>query len=110
LNFSVFLTFSKTHLCILSIFVYRGPAEKQTMEPDENVTEAEDEVYGCLPGEETQHLSEEDEALIKLINKKAKDKAFRMSFPKRDVKPISELSEEKIFLSCLSMVISRRVW
>jgi len=70
------------------------------MEPDENVTEAEDEVYGCLPGEETQHLSEEDEALIKLINKKAKDKAFRMSFPKRDVKPISELSEEKIF--CLA--------
>ena len=97
---SFFLNFSKSINVLLIDLLYRGPAEKQIIEPDENVTDAEDEVYGCIPNGETQHLSPEDEALVKLINKKAKDKAFRMGFPKRDIKPISELSEDKIF--CLA--------
>lgn len=85
---------------MLSIFSLRGPAEKQVIEPDENATEPEDEVYGCISGEQTQILSREDEILVKLINKKAKDKAFRMGFPKRDIKPISEHEGTKIF--CLA--------
>jgi hypothetical protein len=68
------------------------------MEPDENTTEPEDEVYGCISGEQTQILSREDEILVKLINKKAKDKAYRMGFPKRDVKPISEHGDTKNFV------------
>jgi len=82
---------------ISSVPFLRGPAEKQVMEPDENTTEPEDEVYGCISGEQTQILSREDEILVKLINKKAKDKAYRMGFPKRDVKPISEHGDTKIF-------------
>jgi len=83
-------------LNILSFF-YRGPAEKQVMEPDENTTEPEDEVYGCISAQQTQILSEEDEKLVNLINKKAKDKAYRMGFPKRDIKPISEHDGTPIF-------------
>jgi hypothetical protein len=67
------------------------------MEPDEKVTEPEDEVYGCISSEQTQILSKEDERLVKLINEKAKDKAYRMAFPKRDIKPIPEHGETKIF-------------
>ena len=87
-------------ICVTILLCLRGPAEKQVMEPDENVTEPEDEVYGCISGEQTQHLSEEDERLVKLINEKAKDKAYRTGFPKRDIKPISEHGGTPIF--CLA--------
>ena len=85
------------YIILLFLLPIRGPAEKQIMEPDEKVTEPEDEVYGCISSEQTQILSKEDERLVKLINEKAKDKAYRMAFPKRDIKPIPEHGETKIF-------------
>jgi hypothetical protein len=98
-NINLFGIFQNTIFYIILHFLLpiRGPAEKQIMEPDEKATEPEDEVYGCISSEQTQILSKEDERLVKLINEKAKDKAYRMAFPKRDIKPIPEHGETKIF-------------
>jgi hypothetical protein len=87
--------------CVTILLCLRGPAEKQIMEPDKNTTEPEDEVYGSISGEQTQHLSEEDERLVKLINEKAKYKAYR-TFPKQDIKPIFEHGGTPIF--CLAFL------
>jgi hypothetical protein len=56
-------------LLIVSIII-RGPAEKQIMEPEEAVTEPDDEVYGCLSSEDSPHMSDEDKELQRLINEK----------------------------------------
>ena len=40
------------------------------MEPEEAVTEPDDEVYGCLSSEDSPHMSDEDKELQRLINEK----------------------------------------
>ena len=67
------------------------------MEPEEAVTEPEDEVYGCLSSEDTNHMSDEDKQLLRLINEKSNDRTYRVGYPTRSEKPVSEWENEKIF-------------
>jgi hypothetical protein len=67
------------------------------MEPEENITEPEEEVYGCLGVEHTHHMSDEDKNLQRLINEKKKDRTYRVGYPTRSEKPVSEWDNEKIF-------------
>ena len=83
-------------LLFVSIII-RGPAEKQIMEPEEAVTEPDDEVYGCLSSEDSPHMSDEDKELQRLINEKKKDRTYRVGYPTRSEKPVSEWNNEKIF-------------
>ena len=87
-------------MILIVLIIIRGPAEKQIMEPEEAVTEPDDEVYGCLSSEDSPHMSDEDKELQRLINEKKKDRTYRVGYPTRSEKPVSEWNNEKIF--CLA--------
>jgi hypothetical protein len=79
----------------------KGPCEKQVKEPQNLITEPEDETYGCVSTEKTQILFEGDKKLAEAIRKDLRSKNIpRINWPTRDVKPISEYSDTKIF--CLA--------
>ena len=79
----------------------KGPCKKQVIEPQNLITEPEDETYGCVSTEKTQILFEGDKKLAEAIRKDLRSKNIpRINWPTRDVKPISEYSDTKIF--CLA--------
>jgi hypothetical protein len=58
-------------------------------------------VYGCLGSETTRHLSQQDKQIMETIrNTTGIEVSPRACWPTRDVKPISEFSNDKIF--CLA--------
>jgi len=81
--------------------LHRGPAEKQVLEPLEELNDAEYELYGNLSVEETRHISKVDKQILNTVNQCTNGKVTpRVSWPVRDVKPVSEYSDEQIF--CLA--------
>jgi len=79
----------------------RGPCEKQVIEPYNQVTDPEDETYGCISSDKTQILHEGDATLAEHIRKTSKNKITpRINWPTREIKPISEYGDTKIF--CLA--------
>jgi len=69
-NLAIFLFEQYLSILLIVLIIIRGPAEKQIMEPEEAVTEPDDEVYGCLSSEDSPHMSDEDKELQRLINEK----------------------------------------
>jgi hypothetical protein len=79
----------------------KGPCEEQVIKPYNVVTQLEDETYGCISSEKTQIMFEGDSMLAHAIRKQSKSKVMpRVNWPTREVKPISEYSDTKIF--CLA--------
>lgn len=79
----------------------KGPCENQVLEPFNQILNPEDETYGCISSETTQIIHEGDSLLAKAIRKDAKSKVTpKLNWPTREVKPISEYSDTKIF--CLA--------
>jgi hypothetical protein len=79
----------------------KGPCEKQVFEPYSQMANLEDETYGCISGEKTQILHEGDTLLAETIRKHSRKRLLpRINWPTREVKPITEYSDTKIF--CLA--------
>jgi len=79
----------------------KGPCERQVFGPQDEVTELEEEASGCISGESTQIIHEGDQLLAKEIRRKSNNRILpRLNWPTRDIKPISEYSNTKIF--CLA--------
>ena len=79
----------------------KGPSERQVMDPFDQTIDPEDETYGCLSGEKTQILHETDAKIADSVHKAINGKTTpRINWPIRELKPISEYEDTKIF--CLA--------
>jgi hypothetical protein len=96
-------------MILIVLIIIRGPAEKQIMEPEEAVTEPDDEVYGCLSSEDSPHMSDEDKELQRLINEKKRTGHTGLD-TLRDLKNRSVNGITKNILFSISMAVSWRVW
>jgi len=79
----------------------RGPSEVQVLKPYEAVENPDYESYGCISGESTQIISDDDKKLAEALYKEGKKRNTpRLNWPTREVKPISEYNDLKLF--CLA--------
>ncbi len=79
----------------------KEPYEKQVIQPQNLIPEPEDEKCRCILTEKTQILFKGDKKLAEAIRKESRSKNMpRINWPTRDVKPISEYIDTKIF--CLA--------
>jgi Helitron helicase-like domain at N-terminus len=79
----------------------KGPCENQVIEPYNLTTDPEEECYGCVSSEKTQITFDGDSELAEAIRKNSKNRKIPIiNWPTREVKPISEYSDTKIF--CLA--------
>lgn len=79
----------------------KGPCENQIIEPYNLTTNPEDETYGCVSSEKTQIMFDGDRKLADSICTDSKGTRIPIiDWPTREVKPISEYGDTKIF--CLA--------
>jgi len=78
-----------------------GPCYDQVLQPQEDVSNPENEYYGCISEDKTQVVYHGDKSLSNIIEERIKNKTIeKLHWPPREVKPISEFSDTKIF--CLA--------
>ena len=78
-----------------------GPSYRQVLQPQDELLHPENEYFGCISEDKTQIIFDGDRELTRLINKKIQDRNIqKLHWPPRDIKPISEFSDTKIF--CLA--------
>jgi len=71
------------------------------LQPQEDVSNPENEYYGCISEDKTQVVYHGDKSLSNIIEERIKNKTIeKLHWPPREVKPISEFSDTKIF--CLA--------
>ena len=99
-NTVIYLHLAFMYICFM--FIYRGPCERQTISPEENIEHQEAEAYGCIGSEQTSHISDLDKEILSILaqNGNKNVSTTRMSWPARGVKPINDFSDEKLF--CLA--------
>jgi len=86
-----------------------GPSYCQVLQPQDKLLHPENEYYGCISEDKTQVIFDSDRELTGLIDEKIQDRNIqKLHWPPRDVKPISEFSDTKIFLFGFPLVISWR--
>lgn len=79
----------------------KGPCENQIIEPYNVTANPEYETYGCVSSEKTQIMFQGDRNLADSIRRDSKGKTIPIiNWPTREVKPISEYSDTKLF--CLA--------
>jgi hypothetical protein len=79
----------------------KGPSYCQVLQPQEELLNPDNEYYGCISEDKTQFVFNGDRELTNLIEEKIQNKNIqKLHWPPRDIKPISEFSDIKIF--CLA--------
>jgi hypothetical protein len=79
----------------------KGPSYCQVLQPQEEVLNPDNEYYGCISEDKMQVVFHGNRELTNLIEEKIHNKNIqKIHWPPRNIKPISEFSDTKIF--CLA--------